>query len=102
MIDGKYNQKADVYSFGILLSELILGKSAFSHVNIEWSLQFIKQFTNREISPLLPKSIEEGGEYPDAIVKLIQSCLSWDSDDRPTFDDIFNSLKNFKKGFSSL
>ena len=96
---GHYNEKADVYSFGILLCELFgekarklqflmtTGDHPFRHVKFEYSIQFEEQFMRREVEPHLPSTI------PDDFSELIQQMVAWDPKNRPSFDDIYPELK---------
>lgn len=41
-ISGRYNEKADVYSYGILLAELFNDSDPFAHLAIDSHFDFIK------------------------------------------------------------
>ena len=43
-MEARYTEKVDVYSYGILISELMSGVNPFHRVQFGWSFQFIDQF----------------------------------------------------------
>ena len=80
--DGDYNEKIDVYSFGVMLYEIVTGKLALRHLNL------LK----------LPVYISSGKrpEIPDSVLPftrtLIERCWSQDPSERPPFEEIYNYL----------
>lgn len=83
LVSASYNQKTDVYSFGILMYEVVTETPCFGN-------------NPRELKEMLTKILE--GFRPDingvkpGIEKLIQRCWSHFPRRRPTFEAIFKAL----------
>ena len=75
--DNKYTRKIDVYSFGIILCYIITGKY------LPFSMR--KIVTGKP--PTLPENITHWAH------DLILSCLSFDSEKRPSFAEILEIMK---------
>jgi hypothetical protein len=98
------------YSFGILLAEMVGNKNPFSHAALEWSFLFMQKFVQRQISPVIPTNCSQ------ELYSLMEQCLSWEPNERPSFQDIFfnmdfteltileiyDTLKSMKRKFNSL
>ena len=82
--DVTYNEKIDVYSFGMTLYEIVTGKLALRHLN---QMQ-VPAFIIRGKRPEIPK-----GVLPFTR-DLIKACWSQDPSERPSFEEIHNYLKN--------
>lgn len=89
IIEGvKYNGKADVYSFAILMYEVVtdlVPYEDFQKGNItlfQFNMKVLSENYRPEFKVPIKKSIKE----------LIEKCWSSDPNERPTFDEIFNRL----------
>ena len=86
-----YDQRSDVYSFGIVFWEIIVGPGDL-HVpfsEYERKEQHIKMdIISKNLRPSLPP------DAPKDIRDLITKCWSANPDDRPTFVDICSQLGN--------
>jgi hypothetical protein len=88
--DNKTGPKCDVFSFGLILYELVVGRKALlkkrSQENV-MKLLLVGQFRSTIPEWVLPELRE-----------LINECWADDPDDRPSFRGIFKRLKamNFK------
>lgn len=76
-----YTNKADVYSFGIVLWELIFNKKPWEGMH---SMKVVAAVTSGARPPIA--SIPSGA--PQSIVNVMQACWRHDQDQRPAFKDI--------------
>ena len=80
--DVAYDSNVDVYSFGVMLYEIVTGQLALRHLNQYQVLQFIIRGKRPEI--------------PDKVLPftraLIKRCWSGDPSERPSFSDIYSDL----------
>jgi hypothetical protein len=77
--------KADVYSFGIMCSEILSGKAPFERVE---RLK-IQDEVKKGVRPKLPTNF-------NGLVSLINECWSLDACNRPSFQAICERLKELK------
>jgi serine/threonine protein kinase len=85
--EKKSTEKTDVYSFGVLIFELLTGKEPFEGVKHG---QIIERINSG-------KSITDGldtSSMPKEAVELMEQCLQKDAGIRPTFDQIIQILQN--------
>ncbi|TYH69280.1 hypothetical protein ES332_D05G044400v1 [Gossypium tomentosum] len=90
-----YNEKCDVYSFGIILNELITGNYPYTETNYG-PAKIALEVGDGKLRPALP---EDNGEWKE-LIELI--CQSWDGDVcvRPTFANITSTLSNIQTRFN--
>lgn len=94
--------KVDVFSFGVVLLELIVGKyTEFAHDRSGKLLSSViirNQNAEADLRTLIePCLAEKGGmEYATQIVKLSLSCLSQDPADRPSMVEIVSVLRKLQ------
>jgi hypothetical protein len=81
---GEYDQKVDVYSFGIILYEIITGNGVFSNEGIKGELYADMLKGNR---PKIPE------EVMPFVRELIDKCWCQDASARPDFSEIWRTLK---------
>jgi serine/threonine protein kinase len=82
--EGHYDQKIDVYSFGIILYEIVTGNGLFSNDGNKMKL-FVDMQTGKR--PDIP-------EYVFGFIRdMIEKCWSQTSSKRPEFKDIWEILK---------
>ncbi|MQM17760.1 hypothetical protein Taro_050738 [Colocasia esculenta] len=89
-----YDEKCDVYSFGIILNELITGQHPYIETDYGPS-QVALEVTEGRLRPLLPRCHDKNKELIDLI------CWSWDGDasNRPSFTSVTSSLKKIREGY---
>jgi serine/threonine-protein kinase len=78
-----WTSKVDVYSFGLVLYEVVVGSPVF-RANEPPDDIVEKKLTN--FLPSIPS------EVPPSMIRLIHACLAFDPSIRPSFDDIFKLL----------
>lgn len=79
-----YNYKIDVYSFGIMMYEII--SDSFPFQKLDKNVIKIKHRQYAKTHPLFGFPIKK------SIHNLIESCWDEVPDKRPTFDDIYQML----------
>lgn len=86
--NNHYNMKSNVYSFGIIMFEVLTETSPyplFQNGKMS-SLEFIQKIINEDFHPKFSTPLKR------SFKKLIKRCLSKNPNERPTFDEIFNML----------
>jgi len=88
--------KADVYSFGVLLWELLERKRPYAEmdgfqIQTQWVL-------DAEAMKLKPPKVQDGltpasKRVMQTLALLVQKCTGWDPSDRPTFKEILATLR---------
>ncbi|KAK6236698.1 hypothetical protein SCA6_012035 [Theobroma cacao] len=86
-----YNEKCDVYSFGIILNELITGNHPYVETDYG-PAKIALEVGEGKLRPALPEDNGKLGQLIDLI------CLSWDGDAsvRPTFANITSTLREIQ------
>nr|WIL59881.1 nodulation protein [Melilotus officinalis] len=83
-----YDQKADVFSFGISLWELLTGELPYSYLT---PLQAAVGVVQKGLRPTIPKNT-----HP-RISELLQRCWQQDPKERPAFSEIIEILQHIAK-----
>jgi len=87
-----YNHKADVFSFGILLWELLSCKKPFDGLNRD---SFYERVVHGEGRPPIHK------KWPKELTNLMVDCWSVDIEARPSFQQIVERIDSFHKTINS-
>eukprot|EP01112_Ceratiomyxa_fruticulosa_P013616 TRINITY_DN3833_c0_g1_i2.p1 TRINITY_DN3833_c0_g1~~TRINITY_DN3833_c0_g1_i2.p1 ORF type:complete len:543 (-),score=94.64 TRINITY_DN3833_c0_g1_i2:235-1863(-) len=86
LLGKTFNEKADVYSFGLVLWQMITRRELFpEYTELE---PFIEAICYRHVRPPLP------ADTLPAIRDLIQACWAHHADQRPGFSQIVAALEN--------
>lgn len=91
MITGtKYNQKIDVYSFGILMYEVLTDTEPYPHLEKKDSIinEFKKRVVRYNYRPEFKVQVKS------QLKNLIEKCWSPSPNERPNFDELFEKLKD--------
>ena len=84
-----YTEKADVYSFGIILWEFWSKDPPYKGVKAKEVA--IKVKNNKDYRPVIPDDV------PEEIAELMECCWDADPEKRPTFIEIINFLDEYLK-----
>ncbi|KYQ88308.1 SH2 domain-containing protein [Tieghemostelium lacteum] len=87
VLQGKlFNEKADVYSFGLVLWQIYTRQELFPEFDNFY--KFVAAICDRQLRPPIPE------DCPKALKTLIQKC--WDPlpENRPSFDGIVSALED--------
>ncbi|OHT13873.1 hypothetical protein TRFO_15897 [Tritrichomonas foetus] len=89
-IDNHYGLESDVYSFGIMLFEILTAKPAYDMTKpeINSSLKFMNKVSYQHYRPQFQVPIKE------VFMDLIQQCWDFEPSNRPTFAEIYEKLSS--------
>jgi serine/threonine protein kinase len=102
LLTCQLTSKSDVYSFAVVMLELLTGRKAFVPVDNEeeevdgslafWFLTAVQEGRHREIMD--PQVREElGVEVLDEAAEMVIQCLSMASEERPTMKEVADKLQ---------
>ena len=104
LMNGVYSEKSDVFGFGSLLLDLLMGKRDVDIRSIEcYTPSYIRNHTMNEIvDPTILAEVEAGGVVHyhhqfQAICQLGLECLSDNAEERPIMLDVAKQLKRIQR-----
>ena len=83
--DEKYSKSSDVYAFSFIVYELLTLEVPFKNFSIQ---KIFKMIVSQGYRPKIKEDI------PICYKELIEKCWSQNPDERPTFEQIIDDLKN--------
>ncbi|XP_039052929.1 serine/threonine/tyrosine-protein kinase HT1-like [Hibiscus syriacus] len=86
-----YGRKVDVYSFGLILWEMIAGTIPYEDMN---PMQAAFAVVNKNLRPVIPK------DCPPSMRALIEQCWSLNPEKRPEFWQIVKVLEQFESSLN--
>ncbi|CAA0826551.1 G-type lectin S-receptor-like serine/threonine-protein kinase [Striga hermonthica] len=99
-MEGRFSEKSDVYSYGVLMLEIIKGKKNTSYYNGEWSLSLIGtawKMWNEQNGLAFVDDMIASSDLGSDIVRCIQIallCVQEFPVDRPTIQTVISMLKH--------
>ncbi|WOG89843.1 hypothetical protein DCAR_0209082 [Daucus carota subsp. sativus] len=87
-----YSRKVDVYSFGLILWEMVAGNIPYEDMT---PIQAAFAVVNKNFRPAIP------GDCPAAMKALIEQCWSLQPDRRPDFCQVVKVLEQFEASLAS-
>ncbi len=91
LMSPSVSEKADVYSFGILLCELFSGTIPYDDLGLDHYQLAFQVFGRPGEAPLRP-TLPPAAKCPESILSLMQRCWPANPADRPTMADIATAL----------
>eukprot|EP01029_Cantina_marsupialis_P029146 TRINITY_DN779867_c0_g1_i1.p1 TRINITY_DN779867_c0_g1~~TRINITY_DN779867_c0_g1_i1.p1 ORF type:complete len:1036 (+),score=202.55 TRINITY_DN779867_c0_g1_i1:96-3203(+) len=88
----RYNEKADVYSFAIIMWELLAWCEPFPQMRV---IEVVTAVAEKKERPTLKK------EWPSGFVKIMKQCWAQEPESRPTMNDVVSMLKIFIADYKS-
>ncbi|CDW80632.1 protein kinase domain containing protein [Stylonychia lemnae] len=85
-----YTHKADVYSFGIVLWEIICREPPFKSYNAHEIIYKVINYKERPSTSQIPK------DCPRELINVMIKCWDQNPQNRPDFSDIVKELKKFQ------
>jgi WNK lysine deficient protein kinase len=83
--ETQYNEKVDIYSFGLILYEIVVGKPVFDP-SLSMAQLYRKAVSGER--PVIPRTVVS------SVKSLIERCWAVRPVSRPSFNDILMELKS--------
>eukprot|EP01126_Amoeba_proteus_P007739 TRINITY_DN12785_c0_g1_i1.p1 TRINITY_DN12785_c0_g1~~TRINITY_DN12785_c0_g1_i1.p1 ORF type:complete len:610 (-),score=82.06 TRINITY_DN12785_c0_g1_i1:45-1874(-) len=82
---GRFSEKSDVYSYGIVIWETYVCKRAYE--DMDNAFQVMRKVVSEHLRPKIPQ------DCPLSYSQIIQSCFQNKAQDRPNFQNIIQAFK---------
>lgn len=96
LLHPEADPESNVYSFGIMLLEIISGKVPYNEEQgslVNWATEYLNG--QKRISYMIDPSLKSFKNTElDVICEIIQECINEEPKHRPTMKDIVSSLRN--------
>ncbi|XP_023737099.1 protein MALE DISCOVERER 2 [Lactuca sativa] len=90
------DKESNIYSFGVLLLEIISGKHPYSDKQeplVTWVEEFLKD--NKNISHMIDPTLKSFKQKElDVVCEVIQECIEKDGSEKPTINKIIRKLRD--------
>ncbi|XP_006649150.1 wall-associated receptor kinase 2-like [Oryza brachyantha] len=100
---GRLTEKSDVFSFGVVLIELLTRKKPYSYRSTEDDslvAHFTALLTHGNLGHILdPQITEEGGEEVKEVATLAMACVKLKAEERPTMRQVEMTLESIQSLF---
>mmetsp|Transcript_13590 Transcript_13590/g.18804 ORF Transcript_13590/g.18804 Transcript_13590/m.18804 type:complete len:126 (-) Transcript_13590:158-535(-) len=97
LMERTYNQKTDVWSFGVVIYEILTRESPYKGYNL---MQIGASVGVGKLS-LIPELEPRRHEFPKKAVEIFKKCLQFDPKERPTLEEIMDCLED-DQSFASV
>lgn len=94
-----YNHKADIFSLGVIITEILSGRLLSDSVLPRRNWEQAKRFAGRVargFRPQLP------ADMPEELAALVRECCAQDPNRRPAAFDVVQRLESFRRSVSPL
>eukprot|EP01103_Thecamoeba_quadrilineata_P012110 TRINITY_DN304_c0_g1_i2.p1 TRINITY_DN304_c0_g1~~TRINITY_DN304_c0_g1_i2.p1 ORF type:complete len:118 (+),score=19.64 TRINITY_DN304_c0_g1_i2:133-486(+) len=86
---GLYTSKADIYSYGLILWEMISGDKPY--LDLLDSNAMIRTHKKKGLNPVIPEG------WPPEWARLVRDCWTFHPENRPTASEILLRIASFPK-----
>jgi len=90
LMERKYNTKTDVWSFGVVVYEVLTRKSPYPEHNLMQIGTNVALGKLSLVNYMMQKENTE--DFPPVMVEVFKKCLQYKPEDRPEFDDVIQEL----------
>eukprot|EP01062_Namystynia_karyoxenos_P002257 TRINITY_DN10809_c0_g1_i2.p1 TRINITY_DN10809_c0_g1~~TRINITY_DN10809_c0_g1_i2.p1 ORF type:complete len:637 (+),score=179.83 TRINITY_DN10809_c0_g1_i2:91-2001(+) len=88
-----FSNAADVYSFGVLLIEVVAARVPFDDVPSGQEPKVARQIARGTARPRMPRKVGSKA-VPESIRRMCKLCLSHDAERRPSFRELIEQLRD--------
>lgn len=89
LMQTRYSEKADVYSFGCVMWEILARQMLYVDLNV---YELTNRVVHQGYRPPIP---ERDARFPDPMIELMRQCWRHNPDERPSFREIVPIISNF-------